>query len=363
MRPSKITMAIWGILVLPVSVFSQFGLENRAHSEAAFHFEQAVRHHDASEFTQASRAYRKAVAYAPGMSDAWYNLALVQIHMGEFAEAERSLDTLFSICPMDAGAHALHGFVLYRQGEWERAVAAYNFALAEKPSKNLYLARGLAYYGSGQLHLASLDIDQVLATDPGNLRACQAKASILLAKGNHHLAIRFCNRILDREANDAAALTTRAVCRFRQGAKSRAMADFEMALAAGQMAATYLARATCRMEDGDLPGALTDAKFAMRIDPLEAEIYSLLASLEMAGDKPGPAEEYLGIALDLAPRFAGYHLQSAFIALRNSDFQKAVEEAYLAIDLGLENEEGKAFLRHVYRQMDAGRNERFAPKG
>lgn len=355
MRPIKTTLFIGAIAMLPVRIFAQFGLEENAPAQAARYFAQATQHHDASEFTQALADYREALSHQPSMLDAWYNLAIVQLHMGDFRGAERTLDTFFQIEPMDAGAHALYGLALFRQGHFDRAVAAFNFSLSENPSKDLYLARGLALYGSGQFHLASLDFDQVLASDPGHLRACQAKAALLLESGKYHLAIRYCNRILDRMPNDVAALTTRAVCRHRQGAKIRAMADFELALSDGHQSEVYLARANCRLADGDLPATLDDLRTALRLDPMNPETYALLAEAERADERPGAALESIEVAIGLRPNFAPYHLLKSQVASENSAFGLAVEEVYLALHNGLPDEEGKAVLRQIYRRMDAER--------
>lgn len=355
MRLPRITFAIGAFFCLPTFLFSQFGLEDSAKEQADFFVEKAILHHDASEFTQAVSAYQKALNFFPGQPGVWYNLALVQVHIGDFISAERSLDTLFSFDPMDGPAHALHGLALYEQGECERAIAAYNFAISNEPTKHLYLARGLAYHCSGQFHLASLDFDYVLSVDPASLRACQAKAALLAERGNLHLAIRFCNRILGQEPGNVAALTTRGVCRFRQGAKFRAMADFDLALSHRQLAVTYLARAACRLEDGDFYGALTDAKFALRVDPFEPEVYSLLASLEMAEKNLAAATESLKIALEMSPERASYHFQNAMLSLKKADYSAAVEATYSAMDFGMDDDEGKAFLRSIYRRMDEER--------
>lgn len=352
MRSRKTTISTWALLLLPFSIFSQFGLENNAADEAKIYFDKAVVHHDASEFSQAVECYQKSLNFISGQIDAWYNLALVQIHMGEFHQAERSLDTLFQFAPLDAQAHALHGLVLYRQGECDRSVAAYNFALSQNPSKHLLLARGLSHYCSGQLHLASLDFDEVLSIDPGNTRACQAKAALLLEKKNYNMAIRFCNRILDREPNHATALTTRAVCRFRQGAKFRAMADFDLALSEAQLAETYLARAACRVEEKNFDGALMDVKMAIRIQPHEPEVYAVLATIEQSKGELEAAYESIGVALEMSAHRTDYQMIKAELSMQLKLYDEAISATYVAIDLGHDPDEAKSLLRDIYQRMD-----------
>lgn len=49
--------------------------------------------------------FKKAVASAPGQVHYSYNLAMAQRMLGDLEEAERNLDQVISVCPLDGEAH------------------------------------------------------------------------------------------------------------------------------------------------------------------------------------------------------------------------------------------------------------------
>lgn len=353
MRLLRTTLAVLAFGLSCPFLFSQ---PNDWHSdaslEATYHFDEAVAHHDAGEFTQASVAYQLALRQNPERTDAWFNLALVHFHMGDLMMAERYLDTLFILDPMDAEAYGLYGLTLYNRGQFDRAVTAFNFAILTNPSEDLYIARGLAYLAGGHLHRASLDFDLVLKADPGNFRACQGKGAALLQMENYHLAIRYFNRMLNFNPEHAGALTNRAICYFRQGEKNKAMADFELAMQLGSKSETWLARADCRILEGDLQGALADVRVALRLDPVDEEVYSTLGEVELAMGKYAAAAESFSIAIELNLYEASNFLQRGTALALQGHFEEAVNDVYSALEMGLPDEDGRETLQWIYRKMD-----------
>ncbi|HEY4771677.1 MAG TPA: tetratricopeptide repeat protein, partial [Steroidobacteraceae bacterium] len=107
------------------------------------------------DFTQASEAYERALALAPGNAEVLRNSGLFAALMGHFDAGLAAANRAVVLDPLARGSHATLGRALYAARRYEEAVAAYAEVISLEPDyKQTYGVRGLAYYGLGDLESA-----------------------------------------------------------------------------------------------------------------------------------------------------------------------------------------------------------------
>jgi TolB-like protein len=106
-------------------------------------------------FTQASEAYERAVALAPGNAEVLRLSGLFAAFMGHFDAGLAAARRAVVLDPLARESHSLLGRALYVARRYEEAVAAYAEVISLEPDYKLtYAYRGLAYYGLGDLQNA-----------------------------------------------------------------------------------------------------------------------------------------------------------------------------------------------------------------
>jgi len=107
------------------------------------------------DFTQASEAYERALALAPGSAEVLRNSGLFAALMGHFDAALAAARRTVVLDPLARQSHSALGYVLYAARRYEEAVAALAEVISLNPDfKATYAERGLAYYGLGDLESA-----------------------------------------------------------------------------------------------------------------------------------------------------------------------------------------------------------------
>jgi TolB-like protein len=107
------------------------------------------------DFRQASAAYERALALAPGNARVLRNSGDFAIDMGHFDVALAAIRRAVVLDPLNRFSHFLLGRALYRARGYEQAVAAFEEVIILDPGyEATYAERGLAYYGLGDLQRA-----------------------------------------------------------------------------------------------------------------------------------------------------------------------------------------------------------------
>jgi TolB-like protein/Flp pilus assembly protein TadD len=109
----------------------------------------------ALDFTQASEAYERALALAPGNAEVLRNSGRFAAWMGHFDTGVAAARRAVVLDPLARASHSVLGQMLYVAHRYEEAVAAYAEVISLDPDyKATYAFRGLAYYGLGDLERA-----------------------------------------------------------------------------------------------------------------------------------------------------------------------------------------------------------------
>jgi TolB-like protein/tetratricopeptide (TPR) repeat protein len=149
----------------------------QAHLASAF-----VSERGALDFTQASEAYERALALAPGNADVLRYSGLFAAFMGHFDTGVAATRRAVVLDPLDRATHSVLGGVLYTARRYEEAVSAYAEVISLDPDfKATYGYRGFAYYGLGDLESARASCE----TKPDDWRSQWCLAVVYDKLGRH----------------------------------------------------------------------------------------------------------------------------------------------------------------------------------
>jgi TolB-like protein/lipoprotein NlpI len=107
------------------------------------------------DFTQASEAYERALALAPGNAEVLRLSGKFAAYMGRFDAGVAAARRAVVLDPLARASHSVLGRTLYVAHRYQEAVAALAQVLRLDPDyKDTYAHRGFAYYGLGDLQSA-----------------------------------------------------------------------------------------------------------------------------------------------------------------------------------------------------------------
>jgi TolB-like protein len=107
------------------------------------------------DFTQASNAFQRALALAPGNAEVLRLSGRFAVYMGQFDAGIAAARRAVVLDPLARVSHSVLGRTLYVARRYEEAVAAFAEVLSLSPDyKDTYVHRGFAYYGLGDLQSA-----------------------------------------------------------------------------------------------------------------------------------------------------------------------------------------------------------------
>jgi len=107
------------------------------------------------DFTQASDAYKRALALAPGNAEVLRLNGKFAAYMGQFDAGVAAARRAVVLDPLARASHSVLGRTLYVAHRYQEAVAALAEVISLDPDyKDTYAYRGFAYYGLGDLQRA-----------------------------------------------------------------------------------------------------------------------------------------------------------------------------------------------------------------
>ncbi len=145
------------------------------------------------------------------------NRALTRRRAGDLAGARADLQLALDRAPNDARTYAQMGTTWAWTGDWDRALAAYEQAIAISDKYTFpKMARARILYVLGHVDEARDGVDSVLRIDPANNWARRVRAHIYMLEGKHALAKRDLDYCLENEcirtyARDALRYGQRAI--------------------------------------------------------------------------------------------------------------------------------------------------------
>jgi TolB-like protein/Flp pilus assembly protein TadD len=134
------------------------------------------------DFRQASAAYERALALAPGNAEVWRMSGRFAAYMGRFDAGVAAARRAVVLDPLARDSHSQLGRALYVARRYREAVAAFADVFSLEPDFTVnYGERGLAYYGLGDLKSARASCE----TKPDDWGSQQCLAVIYDKLGRH----------------------------------------------------------------------------------------------------------------------------------------------------------------------------------
>jgi tetratricopeptide (TPR) repeat protein len=200
---------------------------------------------DLSRFGEAHQILKKAITKNP--KDASLRIAQGFVYKGEknYESALRAFKEAASLKPDLSDPYRQQGHVYSMLKQSTMSLTSFAKAIERQPSADLYLSRGLAYDGLGDLEKALADYDKAIELSTG-------------LNGVHR---------------------TRALARLRTGKLTEALADVDFEIAADSAAPmNYTTRGLIFVRQERYSDAITEYEKAMALDPKSALPFRLRAS-------------------------------------------------------------------------------------
>jgi lipoprotein NlpI len=175
-------------------------------------------------------------------------------------------------------AYKLRGDRYREMRDWNRALSDYNQVIRMRGDHpGAYYRRSEVYLGQGEYDLAMADADRVIRIVPDTPGGYRVRCEIRIARNTElDLALEDCNRALEINSIDTAALSARGILRLQAGQYRQAWIDFDAAVFNGRSdARTLYGRGLADLRLGRSREARADFDAAERLQP---EITATFAS-------------------------------------------------------------------------------------
>ncbi len=264
------------------------------------------------------RQFEKAVPYLelvqrqqPGSPVAKV-LARIQVEQKYGERAAETLATYLRATPVDVQAAAMLASLYIDQKRYSRAVQVAQEGLRQRDDADLRALLGLSLLGSGKVPEAVVELEAVLAREPGQARAGTALVAVYQQSGQPARAARLAGQLLRREPRNAGMHILHGQNLAAAGDAAAARKAFEAALAItpdAPLAQIGLARLESSVGQVDAAVGRLNSVLAQHKDHPEtllelarlAERQNKLADaqrwLERADDNAGPDAIQAGLAL------------------------------------------------------------------
>jgi tetratricopeptide (TPR) repeat protein/O-antigen ligase len=288
---------------------------------------------------EAQATLEHAVNVSPRDVDSWVGLAEVTLQRGLWGEAERALDTIYQLAPLDSRLYALRAHLYQRRGEQAQAADA--------------LRRSLLIQESVPNRLALADLYRQLGQDQGAAEQCRQATDALLRTWPRPLAselweIGVCLGRTEDEGQTTNKESWRSIDPAGErpfigglllGHVFRARGQSEQALKAYQAAADarpdegaphyFLGQVYQALEQP--PSAEVEYRQAAQLDPLESLPLLALGRLQWSQGQQEVALESFRAAVEVTPGWGPAHVALGNALLALGDREGATQHYQLAL--------------------------------
>ena len=238
----------------------------------------------------AEKDFRMALKYDMQNPELWRNLGVLAIQADDWDKAARVVDSLLLIAPRNSGAYLLRTQISLNQGDTARALEMVEKAVKyDKFSPDVYDARGIVMYETGNLEAAEKDLDRAIELMPARGGSYINRALVRYHRNDLRGAMEDYDMALYVEPANFIARYNRGLLRMNVGDDNRAIEDFDEVLKIDpDNTMARFNRALLRENVGDYKGAVEDYSRVIEDYPNFEYAYSCRASARRkSGDKKG----------------------------------------------------------------------------
>jgi|GEM_PF-887662 len=247
---------------------------------------------------EALAEYRLAAQYDPDDFTAWHAIGALLEEQGKVEEARAAYEKAVAAAsdhlarnPHDATTASLLGLMYLLLGDTEQAVATLQQAVALRPNADNHYALGNAYYEAGEYEKALAEYQAALAADAGHVAAAVRLGDTYDKLGRTDEAIAAYRRALALK-EDADVHAYLGMLLARQGQADQAEAEYRASLRLADNALAHLGLAELYQRAGKADQAIAEYQAALKLDD-DAGTHAALARLyETEGHLEDAAREY-----------------------------------------------------------------------
>jgi tetratricopeptide (TPR) repeat protein len=282
--------------------------------------------------------------------------------------ATSDYDEAIRLWPAFADAHNSRGNVYFREGEYDKSIAAYSEALRHdsqrvvffsnranahanlgsipaaiedlgaalkiQPDKGLIVRRGQLLFRNHEPEAALADFSEAMRLDPRFVGAMLDRAIVRGVKGDLEGALADVNAAIDLEPGNAELFNVRAMTYAKTGDVSKAIADLNLAIALNpRLARAWINRGDIYRNERRFDSAISDYSQALRLEPRNAEIYNARGLSLQAVGRIDESIADLDEAIKLDHRFAAAYSNRGLSYATKGDFGRAIVEYDQAIEI------------------------------
>ncbi len=273
----------------------------------------------------------EALKQSPDWTDLYLLRARVLRRQGMKQEALGEADALIAANPKDTYAYLAAANIYDNLGATERAMQAYDRALALKPEAVTYLNRGLRRPEADRTGRRA-DFDAALKLDPKMEDALIAKGELLMDDGDFARAIALYSSMIEAVPKDPQRLALRGIAYTRAGDIALAEKDFAAARAKAKDPASLNNLCWAKALAGvALESALADCDAALRQSPESPAYLDSRALVLLRLGRLDDAIADYDLALAAAPEQASSLFGRALAWARKGNKEKSAADAAAAL--------------------------------
>ena len=189
-------------------------------------------HQATNNLEAALAAARHAVEHSPAFGFGWARVAELEFSHGHTAAARAAVAKALELSPLNAQAHAMHGFLLAAAGRHEAALVVFERAIEIDSSlANGWLGRGLVRIRMGDAKRGRDDLRMAASVEPSRslIRSYAGKA--FADAGRMRLARQELDQARHLDANDPTPWLYSALASLEQNRVNEAVTELERSIA------------------------------------------------------------------------------------------------------------------------------------
>ena len=217
--------------------------QNIDNLNAAEWFEKGYKLDESGNYTDAVKAYSKAIELEPQAAHAYYNRGVVYRKLGNTQQAINDYNKAIELNPQDAEAYVNRGVAYAKLGNTQQEIKDYNKAIELNPQlPEAYNNRGAAYDKLGNYQQEIKDYNKAIELNPQYAIAYNNRGLSYDKLGNYQQAIKDFNKAIELNPQYAEAYSNRGVAYNNLGNTQQAIEDVKIAARLGDKASQDVLR-------------------------------------------------------------------------------------------------------------------------
>jgi eukaryotic-like serine/threonine-protein kinase len=182
---------------------------------------------ETGDYDKAQKAFNKALELDPKLLEARMHMVFIYLNHGEKPKAREEVARLRVEYPNDVGVHFIRGYLARLDGEYERALRAFDRMIKLNPAERVVASynRARIFMYQQRYEEALAELDQGAALEPDHPLIRTFRARVLYYRGEIDAATRILQQVLEQHPEIDGIRPILAICLSAQGRHAEANAQ------------------------------------------------------------------------------------------------------------------------------------------